>query len=149
MKIITSLIKPAAAISIILSCTVYAADMTVYKSKYCGCCTEWAEQMEQAGFTLTVINSERMDQIKSQYGVPGNLQSCHTAMVEGYIVEGHVPAADIKRLISQKKYILGLATPGMPQRAPGMDVPGANDMYRVVAFNKTGMQYVYNEYNAK
>jgi hypothetical protein len=149
MKIITRLIKPAVAICTIISSTVYAADMTVYKSEYCGCCTEWAEQMEAAGFTLAVINSERMEQIKSQYGVPRNLQSCHTAMVDGYIVEGHVPASDIKRLISQKKNILGIATLGMPQSAPGMDVPGANDMYQVVAFNKTGMQYVYNEYNVK
>jgi len=148
MKIITSLIKPVAFCTI-FSSAVYAADMTVYKSEYCGCCTEWAEQMDQAGFTLNVINSERMDQIKSQYGVPGNLQSCHTAVVDGYIVEGHVPASDIKRLISQKKNVLGLATPGMPQSAPGMDVPGANDMYQVVAFNKAGMQYVYNEYNVK
>ena len=108
-----------------------------------------AEQMKKAGFTLSVIKSERMNQIKSQHGVPSNLQSCHTAMVDGYIVEGHVPASDIKRLISQKKKILGIATPGMPQRAPGMDVSGANDMYQVVAFNKVGMQYVYNEYNVK
>jgi hypothetical protein len=88
MNIITRLIKPAIAICTIICSTVYAADMVVYTSEYCGCCAEWTEKMKQAGFTLTVISGERMDKIKNQYGVLGNLQSCHTAMVDGYIVEG-------------------------------------------------------------
>jgi len=132
-----------------MSTAVLAEEMTVYKSQYCGCCTEWAEQMEESGFTLTVINNDDMNAIKNQHGVPNNLRSCHTAIVDGYIVEGHVPAADIKKLLSQNKKLQGIATPGMPQSAPGMDVPGANDTYQVVAFNKAGMQYVYNEYNSK
>ncbi|MGR6782512.1 DUF411 domain-containing protein [Moritella viscosa] len=110
---------------------------------------EWAEQMEDAGFTLTVINSEHMRDVKNQYGVPNNLRSCHTAIINDYIVEGHVPVADIKKLLALNKRVKGIATPGMPQSAPGMDVPGATDTYQVVAFNKAGMQYVYNEYNSK
>ncbi|MDX2321334.1 MAG: DUF411 domain-containing protein [Moritella sp.] len=145
----TKLLKPALITCSLISSVALAEDMTVYKSQYCGCCTEWAEQMEDAGFKLTVINNEYMTDVKNQYGVPHNLRSCHTALVGGYIVEGHVPVADINKLLSQNKRVKGIATPGMPQSAPGMDVPGATDAYQVVAFNKAGMQYVYNEYNTK
>jgi len=149
MILLNKLVNPTLLACSIMSTAVLAEKMTVYKSQYCGCCTEWAEQMEESGFTLTVINNDDMNAIKNQHGVPNNLRSCHTAIVDGYIVEGHVPAADIKKLLSQNKKLQGIATPGMPQSAPGMDVPGANDTYQVVAFNKAGMQYVYNEYNSK
>ncbi|KXO06595.1 CopG protein [Moritella sp. JT01] len=149
MTFITKLLKPVLLTSSLIGSVALAEEMTVYKSQYCGCCTEWAEQMEDAGFSLTVINNEYMSDVKNQYGVPNNLRSCHTAIVNDYIIEGHVPAADIKKLLAQNKRVTGIATPGMPQSAPGMDVPGASDTYQVVAFNKAGMQYVYNEYNSK
>ncbi|QUM74951.1 DUF411 domain-containing protein [Moritella sp. 24] len=149
MTLLTKLLKPALITFTLVGSAAIAEEMTVYKSQYCGCCTEWVDQMEDAGFTLNVINSEYMNDVKNQYGVPTNLRSCHTAIINGFVVEGHVPAADIKKLLAQNKRMKGIATPGMPQSAPGMDVPGATDTYQVVAFNKAGMQYVYNEYNTK
>lgn len=130
-----------------LSYSAFAAEMTVYKSAYCGCCTKWMEQMEDAGFDVKAINTEEMHVIKAKFSVPQNLQSCHTAVVNGYVVEGHVPVNDINKMLSATSKIKGIATPGMPQSAPGMDMPGANDKYQVIAFNKVGMQYVQSTYN--
>ena len=149
MAYFAKLLKPVFITCSLLGGAALAEEMTVYKSRYCGCCTEWAEQMEAAGFKLTLVNNEYMTDVKDKHGVPHNLRSCHTAIVNDYIVEGHVPAADIKKLLAQNKRLQGIATPGMPQSAPGMDVPGATDSYQVVAFNKAGMQHVYNEYNTR
>lgn len=149
MAYFAKLLKPVFITCSLLGGAALAEEMTVYKSQYCGCCTEWAEQMEAAGFKLTLVNNEYMTDVKDKHGVPHNLRSCHTAIVNDYIVEGHVPAADIKKLLAQNKRLQGIATPGMPQSAPGMDVPGATDSYQVVAFNKAGMQHVYNEYNTR
>lgn len=127
--------------------SVLAADMTVYKSPYCGCCEKWIEHMEENGFDVEVINESDMASIKTKYAVPSNLQSCHTAVVNGYVIEGHVPANDVMKLISKKHRVKGLATPGMPQSAPGMDVPGVKDHYQVIAFKENGKQRTVSEYN--
>lgn len=149
MKYIANMLKPLLLTSTILTANAFAADMTVYKSPYCGCCEKWVEKMEQSGFSVTTVNTDNMTVIKQQYGVPQNLQSCHTAVIDGYVIEGHVPATDIKRLLAEKLKVQGVATPGMPQSAPGMDVPGANDRYQVIAFSNASAPYVYNEYNSK
>ena len=118
----------------------------VYKSPTCGCCTSWVEHIRDSGFQAEVIDvtDEALQQRKSKLGVGPRLASCHTAIVNGYVVEGHVPAADIKRMLSEKPAIIGIAAPGMPVGSPGMEVPGGRkDTYDVVAFSKGGATRVF------
>jgi len=129
------------------SVTAFATQLTIYKSPYCGCCTAWAEQVEQAGFDVTVVEQKNNDLLRKKHAISPEITSCHTAIVEGYAIEGHVPVADIKRLLREKPMIAGLAVPGMPASSPGMDVPGNNDPYQVIAFDKDGKKQVYNQYN--
>ncbi|WP_429082007.1 DUF411 domain-containing protein [Aeromonas bivalvium] len=121
-----------------------AEPMTVYKSQYCGCCEQWVKHMQDNGFELKVVNTEQLDPIKVQHGVTPQLASCHTALVDGYVVEGHVPAADVRRMLEQKPAIRGLTIPGMPQSAPGMDIPG--QAYQVLAIDEAGQTAVWASY---
>jgi hypothetical protein len=116
--------------------------LTVYKSPTCGCCTKWVEQMQASGFTATVTNMDDVSPIKIKHGLSPRLWSCHTTLVGGYVIEGHVPATDIKRLLKERPAIVGLAAPGMPAGSPGMDVPNSPP-YDVVSFDKTGKTKVY------
>lgn len=120
--------------------------MQVYKSPTCGCCKAWVERMQTAGFDMRVtdLSEAALQKEKARLGVGDNLQSCHTAVVNGYVVEGHVPAADIQRMLREKPKVAGIAAPGMPRGSPGMEVPGgAKDPYDVIAFTKTGTTSVY------
>ncbi len=99
--------------------------ITVYKSPYCGCCGQWVAYLRQRGMDVTVVEKEDMDPIKKMAGVPESLGSCHTAMVGGDVVEGHVPISAIGRMLSEKPEIRGIALPGMPTGSPGM--PGAKE----------------------
>ena len=117
--------------------------ITVYKDPNCGCCAKWIEHMKANGFAPTVTNSSDMAAIKTKYKVGMDLRSCHTTIAGDYVIEGHVPAADVKRLLIDKpKTISGLATPGMPASAPGMDGTPFTP-YDVVAFDATGKTSVY------
>lgn len=98
--------------------------MTVYKSPTCGCCSLWIDHLRANGFTVEVQDMERMSTVKEQYGIAPEMQSCHTGVIDGYIVEGHVPAEDIKRMLEEQPEAAGLAVPGMPIGSPGMEVPG-------------------------
>ena len=121
--------------------------MTVYKSPTCGCCEQWIEHLEQAGFAVTASNTDDVDTIKRQVGVPDALASCHTGLVSGYVVEGHVPADAIRRMLREKPSIAGIATPGMPVGSPGMEVPGGRkDAFDVVAFDRKGKTRVWASY---
>jgi len=118
----------------------------VYKSPTCGCCSAWVEHIRAAGFDAQVVDvpDEELQTRKSRLGVGPRLASCHTAIVNGYVVEGHVPAADIKRMLAEKPAIAGIAAPGMPVGSPGMEVPsGQKDRYDVVAFTKSGTTTVF------
>jgi hypothetical protein len=109
--------------------------VTVTKDPNCGCCTGWAEHIEAAGFPVRIVESQNMDAIKQRLGVPPALYSCHTAEVDGYVVEGHVPAAAIQRLLTERPAATGLAVPGMPAGSPGMDFPGMTaEPYEVFLF---------------
>ena len=119
-----------------------AADVVVYKSPTCGCCGKWVEYMKEAGFTVDVENRRDLNPIKAEYGVPRKLQSCHTAKVGGYLVEGHVPADVIRRMLKEKPDIKGLAVPGMPMGSPGMEGPH-KDNYNVLAIGRDGSTEVY------
>jgi hypothetical protein len=121
--------------------------MTVYKSKTCGCCVEWVDYVRKNGFEPSVHDEEDMDTIKSQLGVPAAVQSCHTALVGKYLIEGHVPAADIKRLLDEQPAVAGLAVPGMPSHTPGMAPAGAKiEGFEVVAFQLNGTTKPFARY---
>lgn len=112
--------------------------MTVAKDPNCGCCGAWVDYLRAAGFPVTVAERADMEQVKARLGVPDDLASCHTAEIGGYVIEGHVPESAIRRLLAERPAAIGLAVPGMPQSAPGMDVPGARDAYDVILFGATG-----------
>src|SRR3954451_23668196 len=98
---------------------------TVYKDPTCGCCSVWVDLLRKEGFTVTVNDARDITAVKDKYRVPASLRSCHTALINGYVIEGHVPPADIKRILKQEKAIVaGLAVPGMPIGSPGMEVQG-------------------------
>ncbi len=123
-----------------------AADVEIYKSPYCGCCNDWVRHMQENGFSVEVHNLRNMNPVKSDFGVPRHLQSCHTAMIGGYVVEGHVPAHDITRLLSERPKVTGLAVPGMPMGSPGMDGP-RKAPFDVLIFQSDGKTSVYSSYN--
>lgn len=116
--------------------------MTVYKSPTCGCCKEWIKHVEANGFACKVIERDDLTPIKRQLGVPKNMESCHTAIVGKYLIEGHVPADLIKDLLAKRPDVLGLAVPGMIVGTPGMET-GPAQPYKVLAFMKDGSSRVY------
>lgn len=120
--------------------------ITVHKRTGCGCCTKWVEHLEEHGFavTATEVPEPELQALKRQLGVPSTLQSCHTATVNGYAIEGHVPADVIRRFLAEAPQMAGLAVPGMPLGSPGMEVAGREgDAYDVVAFDRDGNTSVY------
>jgi hypothetical protein len=116
--------------------------VAVYKSPTCGCCGKWIEHMRAAGFEVTVTDMPDVTPMKDKQGVPAALRSCHTALVGGYAIEGHVPADVIKKLLKEKPNAAGVAVPGMPMGSPGMEGP-SKDSYNVVLFDKAGKTSVY------
>jgi len=118
--------------------------ITVYKDPSCGCCTKWVDHLRANGFAPEVHDRSDMEALKDSLGVPATLRSCHTAVVGAYVIEGHVPAADVKRLIATKPAkTLGVAVPGMPAGSPGMEIGGRVDRYDVVAFAAGGSTRVF------
>lgn len=137
----------AVAGALIATKAATAADtlIDVYKSPTCGCCGNWSDHLRGSGFKVTVNNIPNIDAFRAKAGVPMALAACHTALVDGYVVEGHVPAADIRRLLTERPKALGLAVPGMPMGAPGMDSPHAKG-YDVLLFQADGATRVYRAY---
>jgi hypothetical protein len=122
------------------------APLIMWRDPGCGCCTHWAKRVEAAfGRKLQVVDSPNMAAVKSARGVPADLRSCHTALIDGVVVEGHVPPEEIKRLIaSRPKGVRGLAVPGMPAGSPGMDVGHTHKQrYQVFAFGDGGKRSVF------
>ena len=111
--------------------------ITVYKSPTCGCCTEWADHLRKNGFAVETVDSLDLSRIKAMSGVKPELASCHTAFVNGYVIEGHVPADDITRLLAEKPDARGLTVPGMPAGSPGMESP-TPEHYQVLLIDKAG-----------
>jgi hypothetical protein len=113
--------------------------ITVYKSSSCECCVRWVDHIRASGFAPVVHDEEEMEALKDELGVPQGVRSCHTAVVEKYLIEGHVPASDIRRLLAERTKTAGLAVPGMPPRTHGMAPPGVEvGGYEVVAFQSGG-----------
>ncbi len=121
--------------------------ITVYKSPTCECCTDWEDHLRMEGFDVTSKERENMNPIKEKFGVTRNLASCHTAIVDGYVIEGHVPASDIKRLLTERPKITGLTAPRMPQKSPGMQPHGkAPEGYDVLSFDEDGKTEIFTSY---
>jgi len=130
--------RPAAATA--------AAPITMWRDPHCGCCAAWATRMETAfGRPVRVVNSPNMAAVKAAHRVPEDLRSCHTALVDGIVVEGHVPPDDVKAVIARRPQgVKGLAVPGMPAGSPGMDVGHDHkERYQVIAFSGDGKQSVF------
>lgn len=128
-----------------------AIAMRVWKDPNCGCCKDWIAHMEQSGFSASVAD-EGNNAARTRLGVAQKFASCHTALVQGYVIEGHVPVADIQRLLKEKPKALGLAVPGMPIGSPGMDGPaygGRRDAYQVLLIQKDGSAQVFTSYAGK
>jgi hypothetical protein len=119
--------------------------VAVFKSPTCGCCAKWNEHMTAAGYTVNSSDRTDMNAIKDEHRIPSNLRSCHTALVSGYVVEGHVPADVVARLVAERPAgVIGIAVPGMPAGSPGMESPdGFKTPYQVLAFTKDGQSRVY------
>lgn len=127
-----------------------APTVIVNKTPTCGCCGVWVEHLKKAGFAVQVHDLENLAPIKERVGVPFGMGSCHTAEVGGYFIEGHVPADDIKRLLSEKPAAKGLTVPGMPAGSPGMEVPsGRVDRYDVLLVDKQGKTSVFATHGDK
>lgn len=128
----------------------FAADagskIVVYKSPTCGCCTKWIDHLEQNGFNVEAHDVKDVTPYKIHNLVTPELASCHTAIVDGYVIEGHVPASDIKRLIREHPPIHGLAVPGMPVGSPGMEQGNHKDNYNVISFDRQGNKWVYSSH---
>ncbi len=114
------------------------AEVRVYKSPTCGCCSKWIDHLKQNGFSVRATDVPDVTPIKAENGLPRPLASCHTAFVGGYLVEGHVPAGDIRRLLRERPDVAGLAVPGMPIGSPGMEGPNP-ERYRVFSFGSDGV----------
>ncbi|WP_369158215.1 DUF411 domain-containing protein [Candidatus Thiodiazotropha sp. LNASS1] len=128
-----------------LSTHSFAADVIVYKSPTCGCCNDWVKHLQQNGFSVQAHDRSDMQLVKRTLNVPQGLQSCHTAVVGDYVVEGHVPAKEIVRLLREKPAVKGISVPGMPMGSPGMEGP-RKDNYDVLIFDEKGKTEVYSRY---
>lgn len=120
-----------------------AGTVTVFKDANCGCCKSWIEHLREHAFEVVAKDTTDVAAVKRTGRVPTRLYSCHTAFVDGYVIEGHVPAADIQRLLKEKPKVAGIAVPGMPAGSPGMEVPGRVDRYDVVAFTRDGSTSIF------
>ena len=119
----------------------------VYKTSTCGCCLNWVKHLQANGFATRVTEFENLSEIKAKHSIPGPVRACHTATVDGYVIEGHVPAADVRRLLKERPAVLGLAVPGMPIGSPGMEVPNVRPRpYNVMSFDRDGQLKVYSSH---
>lgn len=125
-----------------------AAGMTVYKTEYCGCCDGWVDHAREAGYSVTTRNVEQADliRLKQDAGLAAELASCHTTFVDGYLIEGHVPADAIARLLDEQHDVIGLTAPGMPQRSPGMIEGDTFSGFDVLAVDRSGTTTVFVRY---
>lgn len=120
-----------------------AADFLMFRNPGCGCCLQWVKHLEAAGHKVMVRDTEAMAAVKERAGIPASAQSCHTAIVDGYVIEGHVPVADIERLLKARPEAVGLAAPGMPMGSPGMEHGDHKQPYDVLLIAKDGSTKVF------
>lgn len=128
--------------------SVQAATVIAYRSPTCGCCKGWVEHMRQQGFQVEDHVIEDIESVKREYNIPIDLASCHTATVAGYAIEGHVPAADVRKLLEQQIEVLGIAVPGMPIGSPGMESGNIREPYTVFSFDASGPYQAFARHNS-
>lgn len=121
-------------------------DIVVYRSPTCTCCGKWLEHLKKNNFNVKDIVSDDVQAIKNKYGVSEAMASCHTAIVDDYVIEGHVPATDIMKLLRTRPKIVGIAVPGMPRGTPGMEMGDKKDSYNVMSFDKENHYEIFNRY---
>lgn len=138
----------AATLGLPLAAIAAKPVVEVYKSEYCGCCKEWIKHLEASGFEVKAQNVEDTSVVREKFGMPAKYGSCHTARVNGYVVEGHVPAPEIKRLLEEKPKAVGLAVPGMPMGSPGMEGPTRHAYDVVLVKPDNAGHTVYKQYKA-
>lgn len=136
----------AGALAMPLLASAAGPVIEVYKSAYCGCCSGWVEHLKSNGLDVRVIDVDSPSDYREKFGMPKKYGSCHTAKVQGYAIEGHVPAAEIKRLLAEKPKAVGLAVPGMPMGSPGME-GSRKDPYDVLLVQANGRTSTYQHYN--
>ncbi len=122
-------------------------EITVYRSSTCGCCKKWVQHLKDNDFKVTDIVTDDMSIVKAELGIPKPLASCHTAVVDGYKIEGHVPASDIKKMLTGKPDVSGISVPGMVAGTPGMEMGDRKDPYQVISYDKKGQFKVFNQHN--
>ena len=145
----TILLAAAALLIPVSACAAQAREITVYKTPWCGCCGGWVSHLRAAGFVTEVVSVDDLNPIREKYGVPFALSSCHTGVSAGYVFEGHVPAADVLRLLAEKPKAIGLTVPGMPFGSPGMEVPNARpEAFETLLLLKDGRTRVYARHGA-
>lgn len=140
-RTLLKIIAPLALLACAESAT--AATLIVTKTASCGCCKHWVEHMRKAGFAVQVRDVEDVSPTARRLGVPDQLRSCHTSQIGGYVIEGHVPAADVKRLLAAKPKAIGIAVPGMVVGSPGMEHGDHKEPYQVILFDKAGKTKVF------
>ncbi len=128
--------------AVTLAATVVTNAIEVYHDPACGCCINWIRYMQAQGYVVTAHENQSMAAIKTRLGVPATVTSCHTAKIGGYVIEGHVPVEDIRRLLAEHPDALGLAAPGMPMGSPGMEM-GAPEQYDVLLIGRDGSSRVF------
>ncbi len=121
-------------------------EIRVYYSPTCGCCKEWLAHLDKHGFKVVALERHDMASVKRELGLPPKVASCHTAVIEGYLIEGHVPADDIKRLLRDRPALKGLSVPQMPVGTPGMEMGNRKDPFAVVSFDEAGNIGVFSQY---
>ncbi len=120
-----------------------AGKLVIYKSPTCGCCAKWVDHVKAAGFVTEVHDLDNVGPIKAKYGVPAELVSCHTCLIDHYVIEGHAPPDVIAKLLREKPAVLGIAAPGMPVGSPGMEAGGRKDPFDVLTFDRKGKTTVF------
>ena len=134
------------AYSLVARATDPLPEMVVYKSPTCGCCSEWIDHLKENGFQVTFKNVSNLNQYKQKADLPYGLGSCHTGFIEGYAIEGHVPAEDIKKLLQTKPNIRGIAVPGMPMGSPGMDFGTQKESYKTLSYTRDGTIDIFSQH---
>ena len=142
--------------AILLGFAIYAKQLaasvtiTVFKDPTCMCCSGWIEHLKANGFQVDVkeVQASELREIKTKYGIPLELQSCHTALIDGYVIEGHVPATEILRLLKERPNAKGIAVPGMPVGSPGME-GSTRQSFKVLLFDSSDRTSIYREYSAQ
>ena len=146
-RTLLSLAAAAAAVAAVPSLAKTALpQVEVYKNPDCGCCGAWVDHLKAAGFPVKVHEMPDTSAVRKRYGIPDEFSSCHTGVVAGYALEGHVPADDVKRLLAKKPRAAGLSVPGMPVGSPGMEVGSRKDPYQVLLIDKAGRSSVFASY---